>query len=358
MTEEINNSSRSGRFLQIAVIAIGVLIVGLVLVLALGRKEVPEDTAEKAVPVRLMAVEPRTVPDMIVIPGRIEPFVEADLAVEKPGRIVGLTADKGDRVEAGQVLLRLDSRMAEAALKQAEIEHREAAKELERWKGLEKAGAVSASDFDSIKTRLDNAEVMLEQARVSLSQCEVRSPIAGIVDQRHVEEGEFANEGMPVFKVLDIDRVKLAVNVAERDVYSLKHGDDVNFRIAALSGQSFTGRASFVSSLAGRESNSFRAELLVANPGHLLKPGLIAEVMLVRRVRDDAIVLPLAAVVPQKGDHVVYTEKDGRAVRNLVRIEALIGSEVVLSEGIAPGDRVIIEGQRSVLDGALVEILE
>lgn len=358
MNEKNVGSDRVRRVLRGLLLAIAALIVVLVLMLVFGQKQVAPPAEEQAVPVRVLVVEPRLMPDAITLPGRIEPFIEADLGTEKPGRIVELAADKGDRVEAGQVLLRLDARMAEATLRQAEIELREAGKELERWKGLEKAGAVSASDFDAVKSRHDNAEVSLEQARVALSQCEVKSPIAGIVDERHVEEGEYATEGMPVFKVLDIDQVKLMLDVAERDTGCLRQGNPVVFRVAALGGREFTGTVSFVSSLASRESNSFHAEILVSNPGREIKPGMIAEATLLRRTREDAMVVPLSAVVPKKGDHVVFTEQDGRAVRNLVRIDAVLGAEVVLASGVAAGDRVIVEGQRSVVDGALVEVVE
>ena len=78
---------------------------------------------------------------------------------------------------------------------------------------------------------------------------------------------------------------------------------------------------------------------------------MIAQVALVRKEREGALVVPLAAVVPRKGEHYVFAAVDGRAVRKRVRIAALTGHEAVLESGVAPGDRIVVEGHRGLQDG-------
>jgi len=334
---------------------LALIVVGIVLLIAVEKpREVVEEMAEKVVAVRTVRIAPRSISDVVVVPGRVVAAIEADLGAENAGRIVELLAEEGDRVAKDQVLLRIDDRLWRTALARAEIEKREADKDATRWAELEKTGAVSTRDLDSVRTRCDLAEAARVEARVHVDKCEVRSPIRGLVEQRRVEQGEFVNEGQMVFKVVDIDRVKVAFDMAERDVLSVRVGASVGVRLGALPDCVFTGTVSFVSSLGGRSSNAFRTEARLENPGHELRPGMIAEVEVVRGSRDDVIVFPLATVVPQKGEHVVFVVADGRAERRVVRIDSISGRDVVLASGVNLGDEVVLEGQRTLVDGALV----
>ena len=145
-----------GRYLLLGLV---LLCLGAIAALALNPR--PPDAAgpaaEKPVPVSVQVVAPRPVADVIDLPGRLEPWVDAQLAPEKAGRIVELAADRGDAVRAGQVLMRIDDRAWRALLTRAEIDLREAEKDHARWEKLKEAGAVSGSDYDSVRARLDRA---------------------------------------------------------------------------------------------------------------------------------------------------------------------------------------------------------
>ena len=331
-------------------------VVALIAVFAATKKP-PEKTAtetEKAVAVRTMAVEPRTVADALQLPARIEPLQEALSAVERAGRVTELLADKGDRVEAGQVMLRVDDRLWAAAVRRAEIELRDAERDLKRWKELEKTGAVSASEYEGIRRRQESAEIVLDEATTMQAQCEVRSPFAGVIVDRLAEVGDYANEGQAVFRVVRLDRVKVAFDVPERDIGSLQPGQKMAFALSTLPGREFEGEVTFVSSRAARESNSFAAELEADNADGVLKAGMIAQVSLVRREREGAVVVPLAAIVPRKGEHYVFTAENGRAVRKRVLIASWSGHEAVLESGLAAGERIVVEGHRGLQDGMKV----
>lgn len=339
-------------------IVLAALTVLVLLLIVFRPKERPGPPGEKPVPVRVLRIEPRVLPDTIALPGRIEPRTDARLGAEKAGRVVELNAERGDRVEKDQVLLRVEDRSWGAILRQAEVEYREAEKELGRWRELKNAGAVAVSEFDAVQMRFDHAEASLAQARVNFAQCEVRSPFAGLVDDRFIEPGEYANEGAAVFRVVDIDVVKLLVDLPEQDAFAVKPGDLLAFTVASVPGRAFTGEVSFVAFVASRESNSFRIEAMVPNADYALKGGMIADVAVVRSVRDDALVVPLASVLPKKGEHIVFVVDQGRAVRRVVKIDAIVGDEAVLASGVHPGEDLVIEGQRVLMDGALVQVTE
>lgn len=332
------------------------VLVGLSVLLAVFRPP-PEPVSgerEKAVPVRTIVVSARDVEDIIRLPGRVEPVQEARLAAQRAGQIVEVLADKGQAVKEGQILLRLDSRLWAAAKRRAEIEARDAARDLKRWRELEKTGAVSASDFEAIQRRREAADIALEEAEVMLSQCEVRAPFSGEIVDRLVEVGDYANEGQPVIHMVRLDRVKVAFDVPELDSGALQPGQTKTFTLAALPGREFAGQITFLSRQAARASNSFPAELEADNADGALKAGMIAEVAMVRRLRAGAVAVPLAAVMPRKGEHYVFTVANGRAVRKRVLLGDLIGSEAVLEGGLSVGERLVVEGHRGLQDGMAV----
>lgn len=318
------------------------------------RQEEVKPAEEKAYPVRVLTVTPRPVTDRIELPGRIEPLQEAVLAAEKPGQVVERLADRGDVVKAGQVLLRVDARTWEAVKQRAEVEARDADRDFRRWKELEKTGAVSASDFEAIRRRKEMAEIALNEAEVFLSQCEIRAPFDGVVNDRFLEVGDHAGEGQAAFRLVRLDRVKVAFDVPEQDVFAVRPGADMAFEVAARPGRTFTGRVSYVSSQAARESNSFAVDLEADNADGLLRAGLIATVSLVRRERADAIIIPLAAVLPRKGEHLVFVVENSLAVRRRVYLDTLVGHEVVLSGGLNAGEQLVVEGHRGLQDGMKV----
>jgi len=355
----MEHEKRKSRMPSLILWGLLLVVLGSIVIMALWRKP-PKQTvpqAEKAVPVKVRRLATREVPDEIDLPGRIEPFVEADLSAEKGGRIVSLEVDKGDRVEAGALLLQLDDRLWAVALRQAEIERRDAEREETRWLELKKTGAVSVSDFDGVVKRRELAQAAVAGARAEVEQCRIRSPISGLVDNRYVEEGEYVTEGMRVLKVVDTSRVKLTVDVPERNVRHATKGRRVVFTVGTRPDSVFTGEVTFVSELASRKSNCFRAEIVVDNGERLLRPGMIAEAALVSEIRKDALVVPLAAVIPKRGEHIVFVVQDGRAVRCVVTIDEIVGFEAVISGGLRVGDRLVVEGHRTLQDGRLVTVL-
>jgi membrane fusion protein (multidrug efflux system) len=198
------------------------------------------------------------------------------------------------------------------------------------------------------------AEVALKEARLDLEKCAVTAPIAGVIQDRFVEKGEYLAPGMRAFSIVDIDRVKVVLDLPERDVYAVRVGDAVPFAVDALPDRKFAGKLRFVAPAANPKSNTFRVEILVENTDHVLKPGVITRISLTRRILKGAIAAPLAALIPEKGLHVAYVVENEHAIRREVKLQAIVNDQAVVAEGLKAGDKVVIEGQRMVSDGARV----
>ncbi len=343
----------------VLIIILGVVVV-LIVIMALtkpNRKELPK-TQEAAIPVSLLQVHLTNTADTVYLPALIEANVDAVLSAEKAGRIVAIKADRGDRVEKGQLLLQLDDRIWRANQKQAEIAARDAAKNLERFQRLKKSGAVAQSEYDRIEKASIQSESMLEEAEINIDQCRVVAPISGTVNDRFVEAGEYLQPGTPVFQVVDYATVKVVLLIPEKDVYAVRVGDRIAFSVQPLAGQTFAGTVSFVAAQADARNNAFRTELVVNNADGLLRPGMIAQVEFVRGINENMVSLPMSAVLPSKGDHVVYLAKEGQAVRRKVQIDTITRERALISQGLEAGDLVIVDGNRTLSDGQRVKAIK
>lgn len=318
----------------------------------------PEMLDEQEVAVSVMRVEPGGMKDVIELPGKVEPVDDVTVAAELAGRVVELSADEGDRVKAGDVLMRIDDRLRRASVRRAEITAKNARRDLVRLSDLRETGAVSQSEFEAVETAAETAEIALEEASIHLENCTPESPVTGAVEERFVSVGEYVNTGNRIFRIIDDTRVKIVFEVPERDVLTLRPGEKYVFKVDALPDSKFEGNMVFVSASADKASNTFRAELLVDNTEGLLRGGMIARVMLARGFLENVVLLPMNAVVPMKGETVVFVFEEGRAVRWIVRVGSILDSQAVIKSGVDVGDDVIIDGNRSVLDGTPVRVIE
>jgi membrane fusion protein, multidrug efflux system len=334
--------------------AAGVLIVKLA-----GREEpVPEAAGERPESVRVERAETRDVIETVALPATIEARHDLLLAAETSGRITEMNVDKGDRVKAGDVLMRIDAALWQALIRKAEVQLRDAERDLKRYAELEQSGAVSQRDFDDIQLRRDTAAAELERAQVELDRCTLKVPIDGVVNDRMLELGEYANEGAAVIELVDISRVKLRVQVPEANIIQAAQAEEMEFGVDIYPGRTFSGRVAFVASKAGARGNSFPVELICDNADGALKAGMIATVRLPGEVRRDALVLPISAVISAEGEYIVYVARNERAERRVVKLDAILEREVLVAEGVAPGEDVVVEGQRVLGDGRLISIAE
>ncbi|MBN2164297.1 MAG: efflux RND transporter periplasmic adaptor subunit [Pontiellaceae bacterium] len=345
--------------IQILLVGTVVLLAVLVAILMIFKPaEKPEETgSEAAVAVATITVQPTNTPDVVLLPALIEANVDVTLSAEKAGRIVALKVDRGDAVKKAQLLMQIDDRIWQTNLKQARIAAANAERNFERTKSLMESGAVSQSDYDAAEKAYIQTTSTAEEARINIEQCRVESPIDGIVNDRFVEEGEYVQPGTPLFQVIDRATVRVIVQIPEKDIFSIRLGDRIRFSVQPLEDRTFEGEVTFVAAQADRRNNAFRSDITVDNSDAVLRPGMIAQIEFNRGSRGNMVSLPMAAVLPSKGEHIVYLAQDGQAVRRRVQIDTIARTHALISSGLETGDQVIIEGNRTLSDGQRIEVI-
>ncbi|MFC1468116.1 efflux RND transporter periplasmic adaptor subunit [Verrucomicrobiota bacterium] len=351
-----NKPTRTDVILWASLAAILFLIAAMMISAKLTRPKKPEATKEMPQLVSIVEIQLTDTPDIVYLPALVQANVSSTIAAEKAGRIDIINVDRGDRVEQDSLLMQIDDRVWAAELKRAEIAARDAKNNFERFRQLKKTGAISASEYDAVEREYISTQAGLDEAQVNREQCQVRAPVKGVVNDRFIEPGEYVQPGTPVFEIVDSETVKVRMSIPEKDIYAIKPDSKLNFTVQPLKGRIFEGTVKFIATQADARNNSFRAELETDNSEGLLRPGMIARVKFVRGIRKNMVSLPLTAVLPTNGDHIVYLAKDGHAVRRKVEIDSITQERALISAGLTTGDPVVVEGNRTLRDGQRLRV--
>lgn len=321
--------------------------------------------APVAVPVRV--AEAAQVPDFAQATGTVEPLRRVSPGTKLMGRVESVPVREGDRVAAGQVLARLDSRdlaagvgQAEAGVKMATAQFENAHAMHERIDRLTARGSATAKNLEDATAGLRTTEAGVEQAKanlaaakVMLGYAEVRSPIAGVVTAKRIEAGDMAAPGMPLFTVEDLSRAKIAVRVPESDVVGLTAGGPAKIRIDVL-GEDRDATIDRVIPAGDPMSRTFEVQLLLDNRDGRIQSGMFARARFPKATRT-ALSVPKGAVVA-RGEltGVFVVEADGVARLRWIRAGREDGGQVEVLSGLAAGERFVAEPPPGFADGTPV----
>lgn len=209
-----------------------------------------------------------------VVQGQIEAWRRVELRSQISGTVTCLDQDKGNRVDAKQLLLSLsaDDRPAQVARSEADVRQRES--DVSAAKRLRERSLISANELLRLESELAKARAELDSARLQLRNTRINAPFAGVYDQRMVELGDFVQPGQSLLTLVDISQLKVSAQIAQQEVIQLKLGQPV--KVELLDGRELQGELHFIAAAADPGSRSFRIEVKVANPQALRLAGASA----------------------------------------------------------------------------------
>lgn len=282
------------------------------------------------------------------LPGEVSGAKDAMLAAALGGYVEKVFVANGDQVRAGQILARIDASVHTARLEQTRVEYAAAERELKRAKSM--ADAVSSAQLDAADSRFAAAKAALTQADIAVDRAVVRAPFAGTVSNLDIEVGEVAPPGAPILRLIQLDPVKITLAVSDREVASLETGLPVRVTTGAEANL-YEGAISHINPAADLRTRAFEVEVSVPNQAGALKPGMIATVRVSKEMGDGSIIIPQDWVVTRLKDLGVFVEEGGVAKWRAVELGAVVRDQVVVKSGVARGDRIIITGQRELVEG-------
>lgn len=303
--------------------------------------------------VTVTTVNAEYVSQITVYPTTIEADIVNNIAPQSSARISKIYVEIGDKVEAGQVLAKMD----EANLEKARLQLVNDSIELGRIKQLHDIGATSQSDFEAMSLKYDVSK------RTYLNLLEntlLKSPISGIVTARNYDEGDMYAMAQPLFVIQKISPVKMLINISESKYSQIQKGMEVDITTDAYGDQVFKGVVSLIHPTINAMTHTFPVEVKFMNKDITLRPGMFARVT-VNYGDNFRVVIPDRAVMKQVGSgeqYVYILNHDGTVTYSVVELGRRMGNRYEVLSGIDDNATIVVSGQTRLKNGIAVDVVK
>jgi len=276
-------------------------IISILLILGcqpkLEKKEIQE-----AIPVKVFRIEPRDLSEVLEYVGNIKAQDEAVVYPKVSGKIAEKVKVDGSSVNKGEVICYLDR----------------------------------------------------DEVGLKFQKAPVESPLAGIVGRVYVDIGQNVNDKTPIALVVDIDQVKISLDIPEKYLPQVSLGQEAKITVDAYPQEVFTGKVTKISPVVSIENRAAPIEITLDNQDHRLKSGMFAGVSLIIQKHSSVPVILKEAIMGKEPDNYVYLIENNRAVTKKITLGIHDGPYYEVREGIKEGDLVVIVGQQRLYDNAAV----
>lgn len=376
---------RRGAYITIAVAAAVIALLVFQISKKHRQKDVDMDVVDKALPVTITTVVQREFTDEISGVGTLKARDTSPLSPKVAGPVNRVLVDIGDRVKAGEVVIKLDRTnfalgvkqaraalaSAQAAISQDEAQFDHAEKEYRRATELLEEKVIPQSRFDaseaafksdkeaisSARAQRDQAKATLETALEHLKDAEIRSPIDGIVVERNVEIGQAVAPGSRLLRIVDQTSLNLDVDLPEADIGRLAIGTAAVITTDAFPGHEFSGKTSVVNPMVDRKTRTFRMRIKVPNPSGNLVDGMYARMKLsVEKRRSLAVPRNALQRLPGSGTYYVFVVEGNKAYKRTIEIGAMNDRYAEVMDGLVEDDKVVTSGAGRLRSGTEVSV--
>ena len=321
----------------------------------------------KPPPANVSVVEAKSevIPNLLIAVGDLAAVHQVNVTSDVSGRITGILFEAGSHVAAGAPLLQLFDGPEQGDLASFKAQATGAQLALDRAKQLAARQFGPQATADAAQATYDTAVAGIAKTEAIISQKLVRAPFEGELGVRHVEVGQYLTAGTQIVSLTDLSTLYANLTATEKDSAQLKVGQTVRIAVDAYPGRTFDGKITTIEPQISADTRNIRIQATIANPDHILKPGMFATTTIVLPEKPPVITVTETAVdYTLYGDSVfLITEKkadDGKtslaAVRTFVQTGNRIGGRAEILKGLNPGDRVVAVGQLKLQSGAAVTI--
>jgi len=330
------------------------------------QEEATDET--RAVPVTTAVARTGEVETRLRSVGRFVSENAPRLAAEVAARVEEVLVEEGEAVTAGEVLVRLDrtafelaAQEARAAIRSLEVSIANGERRVTRYRDLKATNALSQERLDDAESALasDRAALAAAQARLAiaedrLAKTALTSPIAGVVERRHVSVGDFVQAGTAMISVTDTVALRVDMPFPETVAHLLRVGQPVVLESPVAPGVRQTTQIDTIRPNVGDLNRALVAIARIENPGSW-RSGAHAYASVVVDRRPGAVLVPFMAVVERPDGQVVYLAGNGRASERVVHPGERQNGLIEIVEGLAGGETVVVDGARYLSDGARIE---
>ena len=288
-------------------------------------------------------IEPTSMSDLYKSTGQLRPDEEVDLSFETSGKIVGINFTEGTRVKKGDLLAKMNDKPLQAQLQKLLAQQKLAEEKEFRQRSLLQKDAISQESYDQIVTELQTIQADINLIKARISETELHAPFDGIIGNRYISEGSYANPSTKIARLVKISPIKLDFSISERYANQVQIGYPVTFTVEGNS-RVFEASVYSVDPRLDEKTRTIAIRAMYPNKDEELKPGRFAPVTLLLSKVDSTISIPSEAITPEMEGEMVYVYRKRRA--SVVRVTTGLRTEsmVQITNGLKFGDTLITTG--------------
>jgi len=321
--------------------------------------QAPKDTAKvpPAMPVKAAAARTAPAVDELGAVGTLRADEAVTIRPEIAGRIAEIRFNEGQSIARGALLVKLDQAELAAVLASSAAQAQLDRQRLERSEDLFKKSFISQQALDEARSGYARSAAKQKEDEARLAKTEMRAAFPGVAGLRQVSEGQYVAAGTDIARLEKIDQLKLDFRIPEAFIGKLRAGQPVKVLVDAYADRVFPGSVYAIEPGVDDQTRTILLRARVANPELRLRPGMFARVQAQLGVREKAIWIPEAAIVPKGRDSYVFRVAEGKA--DLVRVQtgARKVGEVEIVKGLGAGDLVVTEGTQKIGPGSAVTLI-
>lgn len=302
--------------------------------------------------VRVRSLVAEEVTRTIAVNGKTAPARIVELNAETDGRVIEIGIDRGDRLDKGNLIVRLDERDRSARLAQAIATVKQRELEFDAREELKNESYVSEAQLQEAAAQLEAAKAELARAELDIRNMTIRAPFDGALQDRHVEIGDFVKSGDPVASFVDERSLVISANVSEFDAHNVHKGATASARLAT--GEIVEGVIRYVAPIADEATRTFTVELEIDNAAGEYRGGVTAELLIPAETIFAHKVSPALLTLDDEGNLGIKTVNDFGQVEFYEADIAMSSSEGVWIAGLPHTASIITVGQGFVNPGASV----
>jgi membrane fusion protein (multidrug efflux system) len=287
--------------------------------------------------------------------------VSADL----PGIVQAISFDSGKTVNAGDILVQLDTREERAQLAEAEAQRDLSKLNFARMQKLANEGVISRQDFDKAEADQRQTEAKVAEIRATIERKTIRAPFSGILGIRQVNLGQYLSSGNPIVPLQALNPIYVNVSVPQQAAGQVRVGQELEATTNEVVGLSFRGHVTAIDSVVDEATRNFQVQATLANPNGKLRPGMFVQAKLALGADRNVVSVPSSAIsYAPYGDSVFVLadlkDPGGRSYRGVrqqfVKLGGTRGDQVAILTGVNAGDEVVTSGAFKLRNGAAVQV--
>ena len=308
---------------------------------------------------QVVAIQARQQPvvESVLLVGTLAANESVEIKAETDGIVQEVLFSEGQPVEKNQLLLRLDETKLVAGLAEAEANLKLSTLTFERARQLFEDKLISHQEYDQASATYDRTRASVDLMKRQLKDARVCAPFKGRTGARQISPGQVITRNTLLTSLVDLDPMKVEMGVPERYLGQVQTGQRLEFEVVAYPGRTFEGEIYFIAPQLDLATRTALVKTRIPNPDGLLKAGMVASLELRLKIRESAILIPEVALISNGDQYFVFlVGPEQKAVWREVKIGQRLPRWVEITEGLAAGDTVVVEGHQKIGPGAPLQL--